>query len=284
MTNKADRLVLLGTKGGPAVRADGAMPTASLLEMDGQSIVIDCGIGVSRGLVDAGFDLRRLEQIFVTHLHSDHLLGLGPLVHTAWTTGLKTPVTIHGPEGIYGYWEHFLHSMSFDNAIRVYDEGRPPLEDLITVKTYAEGVVARGPIKISALRVPHPPVENCFALRFDGSRSVTFSADTAYFPPLAEFARGCDVLVHEAMLPEAIDKIVQKTGMGEKLRSHLMASHTTADDAARIAMAAGAGHLVLNHLVPADDPQITDAHWLGRCASVWDGPVTVGRDGMEIML
>lgn len=284
MTKQSGRLVLLGTKGGPAVRINGAMPTANLLELDGQRIVIDCGVGVTRALVDAGFDLRRLDQIFITHLHSDHLLGLGPLVHTAWTTGLKTPVTIYGPQGIHDYWAHFLKSMSFDNAIRVYDEGRTPLEDLIAVKTYAEGVVVDGPLRISAARVPHPPVENCFALRFDGSRSVTFSADTAYFPPLADFARDCDILIHEAMLPEAIDKIVQKTGMGERLRAHLMASHTTADDAARIAMAAGARHLILNHLVPADDPDVTDKTWLERCAKVWDGRVTVGHDGLEIIL
>ncbi|MGB8815395.1 MAG: MBL fold metallo-hydrolase, partial [Paracoccaceae bacterium] len=134
------------------------------------------------------------------------------------------------------------------------------------------------------LRVPHPPLENCFALRFDGEKSVTMSGDTAYFPPLAEFAAGSDVLVHEAMLPEGIDLIVAKTGLGEKLRAHLHAAHTVVDDAARIARAAGVGRLVLNHLIPVDDARFTAADWYARAASVWNGPVTLGHDGMEIAL
>ncbi|MBI1417563.1 MAG: MBL fold metallo-hydrolase [Limimaricola sp.] len=279
-----NRLVTLGTKGGPAVRKGGAMPTSTLLELDGRRIVIDCGIGVTRALVEAGMDLKTLDLIFITHLHSDHLLELGPLLHTAWTSGLKTPVTIYGPEGIAGYWAAFLQSMSYDTAIRVYDEGRPPLDGLVRVQTYIEGPVLDGPLRVGALRVPHPPLDPCYALRFDGSRSVTCSGDTAYHLPLADFARGSDLLLHEAMLPEAVDLIVQKTGMGEKLRAHIFAAHTTADDAARIAAAAGVGRLVLNHLLPADDPRFTEGDWLAKVAQGWDGPTMIARDGLEILL
>jgi len=279
-----NRLVLLGTKGGPGVRAKGAMPTASLLELDGRRVVVDCGLGVTRGLVDAGMDLKDLDLVFITHLHSDHLLELGPLIHTAWCTGLKAPVTVYGPEGISDYWAGFLQSMSYDNAIRVYDEGRIPLEALVTVRSHAEGMVMQDGLRVSALRVPHPPLENCFALRFDGSRTVTFSGDTAYFPPLAGFAAGSDVLVHEAMLAEGIDLIVAKTGLGERLRAHLHAAHTVVEDAARIAQAAAVGRLVLHHLIPVDDARFTAADWHARAAEVWNGPVTLGRDGLEIEL
>jgi ribonuclease BN (tRNA processing enzyme) len=86
------------------------------------------------------------------------------------------------------------------------------------------------------------------------------------------------------MLPEGIDEILRKTGGGEKLRAHLNASHTVVDDAARIAAAAGAGHLVLNHLVPVDDPRFTAADWQARAARHFAGPVTVGRDGLEVVL
>ena len=55
-----------------------------------------------------------------------------------------------------------------------------------------------------------------------------FSADTAYFPPLAEFARGADILVHEAMLEEGVERLVARTGNGARLREHLLASHTFA--------------------------------------------------------
>lgn len=279
-----NRVVLLGTKGGPAIRAGGAMPTSSLLELDGQRVVVDCGLGVAKGLVEAGVDLKTLDLIFITHLHSDHLLELGPLIHTAWTTGLAAPLKVYGPPGIEEYWRGFLASVAYDTGIRVYDEGRTPLPDLVSVQVYGEGLVLDGVLRVHALRVPHPPVEPCFALRFDGSKSVTFSGDTAYFPPLAGFAAGSDLLVHEAMLPEAVELIVAKTGLGEKLRAHIFAAHTSVEDVARIARAAGVGKLALNHLIPVDDPRFTDADWTTRAALHWNGPVLVGRDGMEIAL
>ena len=279
-----NRVVLLGTKGGPAIRAGGAMPTSSLLDLDRRRVVVDCGLGVTKALVEAGVDLKTLDLIFITHLHSDHILELGPLIHTAWTTGLKTGITLFGPPGIAEYWAGFMASLSYDNTIRVYDEGRRPPDELVTVRTYGEGLVLDDALRVHALRVPHPPVKDAFALRFDGSKSVTFSGDTAYFPPLGPFARGSDVLVHEAMLTEGVDLIVARTGMGEKLRAHILAAHTPVEDAARIARSAGVGQLLLHHLIPADDPRFTARDWQNRAAAGWDGRVTMGTDGMEILL
>ncbi|QYK41360.1 MAG: MBL fold metallo-hydrolase [Paracoccaceae bacterium] len=282
---RPDRLVLLGVKGGPAIRARGAMPTSTLLDMAGQRIVIDCGLGVAKGLVEAGADLRTIDHIVITHLHSDHVLELGPLLHTAWTTGLARPVDVWGPPGIDVYWQGFLASLAYDITIRVHDEGRMPLADLVRLHVHDEGEVFAAPGLVArAMRVPHPPLEHCFAWRFDGAVSVTLSGDTAFHPPLAEFARGSAVLVHEAMLPEGIEAIIAKTGLGQRLRNHLHMAHSTVEQAARIARAAGAGRLVLNHLIPVDDPAFTDEDWLARAAAVWNGPVTVGRDGMEIEL
>lgn len=280
------RLVLLGTKGGPAVRQGGAMPTASFLDLGGRKAVIDCGIGVTRALAEAGESLKDLDLVFITHLHSDHLLELGPLIHTAWTTGMAGPVTLFGPPGIEAYWQGFLASMAFDNAIRVEDEGRTPLEQLVRLQVYGEGeVMDAGGYRVSALRVDHPPVTDCFALRFEAAgRVIVFSADTTYFAPLGDFARGADVLVHEAMLPEGVENLVRRTGLGDRLRAHLHASHTTAADAGRIARAAGAGHLVLHHLVPADDPAFGPGDWTREVAREWNGAVTVGRDGLDIAL
>jgi ribonuclease BN (tRNA processing enzyme) len=279
-----NRLVLLGVKGGPSVRARGAMPTSSLLELDGRRIVVDCGLGVTRGLVQAGVSLRDLDAIFITHLHSDHLLELGPLVHTAWVTGLQTPVHIYGPKGLRAYWDGFMASMAYDNHLRAVDDGRVPLETLVRITEIDEGVIAFDGMQVRGLRVKHPPVDQAMAYRFDGSKSITFSGDTTYFPPLAAFAKNSDVLIHEAMLPEGIEVILQKTGGGDKLRAHLHASHTVVDDAAKIARDAGVGHLVLNHLVPVDDPRFGPQHWLDRAATQWNGPVTLGFDGLEIAL
>lgn len=279
-----NRIVTLGVKGGPSLRGGGAMPSSSLLELDGKRIVIDAGLGVARGLVQAGVALPSVQAVFITHLHSDHVLELGGLIHTAWVSGLKAPVHIYGPPGIEGYWNGFLQAMSYDVHLRVVDDGRIPLTDLVHITTVAEGEVAFDGLRVRALSVNHPPVDFAFAYRFDGSRSVTFSGDTVYHPPLADFAKGSDVLVHEALLPEGIDAILQRTGGGEKLRHHLTAAHTMIDDVGRIAAAAGVGRLVLNHLVPVDDPAFTDENWRMRAALAYSGPVIVGKDGMEIAL
>ncbi|MDN5785923.1 MBL fold metallo-hydrolase [Pseudorhodobacter sp.] len=279
-----NRVVLLGTKGGPAVRANAAMPTSSLLELDGRCVVVDCGLGVTKALVTAGMDLKQLDLIFITHLHSDHILELGPLIHTAWTTGKTGAVRVYGPPGISTYWQGFMASVAYDSDIRVKDEGRVPLDQLVTVIEYDEGTILDDGIQVRALRVPHPPLADCFALRFDGSKSVTFSGDTAYFPPLAEFASGSDLLVHEALLPAGVELIISRTGLGDKLRQHLYNSHTRVEDVARIARAAGVGRLALNHLVPADDPGIDAQDWLSQIAPIWNGMAEVGTDGMEILL
>ena len=280
----SDRLVLLGTKGGPAIRTGGPWPTSSLLELGGRTIIVDCGLGVTRGIVDAGLSLKSLDLVFVTHLHSDHVLELGPLLHTAWTAGLATPVNVYGPAGTGHCWQHFLQSMAFDVEIRAADEGRPDLRDLVSISEFSEGqVFDEAGLVVSALRVEHPPVTECYALRFAyRDRSLVFSADTAYFPPLADFARGADILVHEAMLADGIERLVARTGNGARLREHLLASHTMADDAGRIAAVAEVRHLVINHLIPADDPAIGEADWIAAVRKTWPGRLTIGRDGLVV--
>ncbi|MBZ9860070.1 MBL fold metallo-hydrolase [Mesorhizobium sp. CA12] len=281
-----DRLVLLGSKGGPALRPGGPWPTASLLEFGGRTIVVDCGLGVTRGLVDAGISLKALGLIFITHLHSDHVLELGPLIHTAWTAGLATPVTVFGPPGTGYHWQCFCQAMEFDIEIRIIDEGRPDIRDLITVEEFGEGSVLdeRG-LTVTALRVDHPPVTDCFALRFEqGGKSVVFSADTAFFPPLAEFAKAADIFVHEAMLEEGVERLVARTGNGARLREHLLASHSFADEAGRIASDAGVKRLVLNHLIPADDPAIGEDDWIDAVRKTWSGDLTIARDGLVVGL
>lgn len=282
----SSRLVLLGSKGGPAIRPGGPWPTSSLLEIGGRTAVVDCGLGVTRGLTDAGVALKTLDLIVITHLHSDHVLELGPLIHTAWTAGLSQPVRVFGPAGTHAYWHGFLQSMAFDIDIRIVDEGRPDLRALVEVIEFAEGeLFSENGLTLSALRVDHPPVTDCFALRFDHAEgSVVFSSDTAYFPPLADFAKGADILVHEAMLAEGVDRLVARTGNGARLKEHLLASHSFAEEAAAIATAADVGRLVLHHLIPADDPEITESHWIAATRKNWAGALTIAADGLVVKI
>ncbi len=277
-----NKLVLLGTKGGPAVRPNGSMPTSSLLCMDGKKIVIDAGLGVTRALVNTGFDLKTLSTIFITHLHSDHILELGPLIHTAWTTGLKSSVHIYGPLGLVKYWKTFLKSMETDIANRISNEDRPCLQKLVTIHSLSEQPLLLENIRVYYLKVPHPPMEDCFAYKFEGKKTVTFSGDTHFFPPLAVFSKHSDILVHEAILTEYIDTLVNKTSLGNKLRDHLFRAHTPLEQVIKIAKMANCKMLVLNHLIPNDDPEYDQEIWSKRAVQDWSGKVLVGRDGLEI--
>ncbi len=282
-TMSKDRLVMLGTKGGPSLRSTERMPTSMLLESGGMVCVIDCGLGVTSRIVDAGVKLADIDCIFITHLHSDHVLELGPLLYTAWTTDLDKTVSLYGPEGTGNYLAGFFQAMDFDICLRVDDEGRPDLREMVDVHHYGEGLVKAGQPEVHALRVVHPPVEECYALRFDiNGWRITFGADTAYFPPLMDFARGSDILIHEAMMESAVDELVGKTKRASRLKEHLHASHTTVRDVGRIAAGANVETLVMNHLVPVGLKGTEEENWLADIAQVWSKEAIVAHDGLEI--
>ena len=280
-------VTLLGPKGGPAIRKGSPMPTASLLSLAGQSVVIDCGLGVTRGLADQGFALKDLTTIVITHLHSDHYLELGALIHTAWTAGLKAPVTVWGPVGLARYWQGFLGAMADDLAYRIHEEGRPDLAALVTIQPLQVGqTVQMGPISMTVGQSIHPPLTETFALRFEGAgKTVVFSGDTAHNPALADFARGADLLVHEAMLAEGLEPLLARIGNGDgRLMAHWLRGHTLAHDAAAVARAAGAKALALNHLIPSDDPDFGPEVWARCLAPHWSGALYIGTDGLKIPL
>lgn len=282
-----DYVALMGTKGGPAIRPGSAMPTSNLICLNGQQIVVDCALGVTKGLVDQGMQLKNLSLIFISHLHSDHYLELGPLLHTAWTAGLMTQVDIYGPDGIDVYWNGFLASMKADIDLRIEDEGRPDLRDLVTIHVVDAGpVMERGGVAVSAIRTEHPPLVDCFALSFKTADThVVFSGDTAPIKALEDFARGADLLIHEAMLEAALPALMARVGNGsDKLMAHWLRSHTFAHDAAKTATNARVKRLALSHLIPSDDPSYGSQDWQDAVSGHWDGPLIVGHDGVKIEL
>ena len=261
------------------------MPASSLLVANGNPIVVDCGLGVARGIVDQGFALPRLDHIFITHLHSDHFLELGPLLHTAWTAGLDHDVQIYGPKGTEEYLSAFFQSMRFDIETRINDEGRPDLREMVGLSRIGnEPVDLGGGLLVTGMLNHHPPVSESYALKFEWQdKKVIFSGDTAFMPGLAEFAADADLLVHEAMLADGIQRLVERLpNKGDRLRKHLYASHSTAEEAGKVAALAAVKALAINHKVPADDPLFNDADWEKAVRRTWSGRLYIGRDGTRI--
>lgn len=280
-----DHIVTLGSKGGASMRPGTSMPSSNLLCMGGRNLVIDCGSGVMAGLLRQGMHLSQLSEIFITHLHSDHYLELGPLLYAAWTSGLKTPVVIYGPAALGDYWHNFLAAMAVDKALRVDRHGRVDLETIVSIQPVEEGDVATvGEIAVSALKTDHPPLRDTFAYRFSNAKkTVVFSGDTNHLPQMSQFAAGADVLVHEAMLYERVPDLLRRVGGDfDKLLHHITEGHTRAEDAGKTAAAAGVRKLVLNHLIPADDPACSEADWREAVEPHWSGDLVLARDGLRI--
>lgn len=282
-----DFVALLGVKGGPAIRPGSNMPTSILVSIGDARVLIDAGLGAARGVCDQGVSLTALDAVVITHLHSDHYLELGPLLHTAWTAGLNRPIPVYGPPGLQRYWDGFLSAMEADIRLRIADEGRPELVDLISIRPIGrDGEMSVAGLSMTAMLNDHPPFKQSYALRLSGGgHSVVLSGDTAYMPEMSQFAHGADLLVHEAMLVEGVDALVRHTPNGdERLRRHILRAHTAAEDVGRIATDAGVAHLALNHLVPDGLPGFSEETWIEAVRKTWSGRLTIGRDGVRIGL
>ena len=278
------RLILLGTAGGPRPKADRAATSQVILAAD-RAYVVDCGDGVARQLVSAGVRLDALEKIFITHHHSDHNADYGNLLLLAWASGLKTPVEAYGPPPLERMTRLVFELNQFDIETRIQDEKRVPLAPLVRAKDVTESglVVDDGRVRVRAALVSHPPIQYAFGYRFDTEdRSIVISGDTAFSKDLLELARGAEVLVHEALYLPGIERTAARVANAPGLLEHIVRSHTTVEDAARLASEAGVKTLVLSHLVPSDDPLVTGADWLAAAKQHFSGEIVVARDLLEI--
>ena len=281
---RKSRLILLGTGGGPRPRKSNSAP-AQVLVVNDVAYVVDCGDGVARQLVLAGIRLPQLRHIFLTHQHSDHNADYGNLLLLAWTSGLRTRVDCWGPPPLQQMTAHFMEMNSYDIQTRIKDEGRIPLQPLIHIHELTESglVLEDENVKVRATLVDHPPVVPSFVYRFDcPDRSIVISGDTRPSENLIKLAHKADVLVHDALFPPAIDRLVAGVPNASSLKQSIMSHHTSAEDAGRVAKAAGVRTLVLSHLVPPDDPEVTDQMWIDAAKHHFGGKIIVGKDLLEI--
>ena len=260
-------------------------PTSTLLDVAGKLYLIDAGLGVTRQIVEAGYDLKDIQTIIITHHHSDHNLELGPLLHTKWVSAIPRKTDVYGPPGLKLLLEGFYQSQKFDIETRIQDEQQAPFSEQYNLVEYTEGLVLDdNTVKVTAVRVQHPPIYHCYALRFEiGDKSVVLSSDTAYFPQLSDFSRKADVLLHEAMHYEGVKKMCQRLEkVKPNLLEHITNGHTRCEDVGRIATEAEVGHLVLNHFTPTDVKGIRQIDFYHEVRKTWAGKLSVGADLMRI--
>jgi ribonuclease BN (tRNA processing enzyme) len=269
---------------GPVLHPSRMMACQALF-VGGRGYLIDCGYGAIARMTEMGMRLPEISNIFITHHHSDHNADYPTLVNLSWILGIQGQMKVMGPPPMKRIHEAALAMQREDIEIRIKATGRQPIEKSFEVSEIsAPGVVFTDDrVKVTVARVDHEPFEVALAYRFDtADTSVVFSGDTSPVQSVVALARGADTLVHEAMLVSGIDAMLAKRPyVPPNLKKFLLAGHTTAEDAGRIAAEAGVRRLVLTHLLPGDEP-IADEVWRAEAARHFKGEIVVGKDKLVL--
>ena len=194
------RVILLGTAGGPTINPE-RLGVSTLVVAGSERLLFDAGRGLTFALARLSIPASTITKVFLTHLHSDHIVSIPELYLFPWASqGRKTPLQIWGPDGTRAMTEHLRDAFAFDIHVRRdVDEKLSPDGIVISATDVREGVVydASG-VKVTAFLVDHGPVKPAFGYRIDYvGHSVVISGDTKPSDNLVKFARGTDVLVHE---------------------------------------------------------------------------------------
>ena len=264
-------VILLGT-GYPRPDANHAGPATAIVAGD-KWFLVDAGRGATMRVAGTQLKYENLRGVFITHLHSDHTAGLPDVFITSWQFGRKaTPLPLYGPAGIQQLSDAMLRFFAYDIHIRRDVIEKHPAAGA-TIKTHVvrEGVIYDdGDVRVTAFEVDHAPVKPAFGYRFEsGGQVIVVSGDTRPNANLIRFAKGADILVQEAYLPEHFDK-VDSPAIAAKLKAY----HTSAEEAGEIATAAGVKTLVLTHLIPAG----LEKTFAERAAKTFHGKIIVGDD------
>lgn len=262
-------------------------------------IVVDVGEGGNEVLNLMGVNSAQIDALFLTHFHSDHIDGLGPLMLFHWTRGNSdSPLPIYGPEGVADIVDGFNAAYTTDNTYRIAHHGEeivPPSGGGATSHPFemissSRIVWDRDGLTITAFTVDHSPIEPAVGYRFDyGGRALCISGDTSKSENLESVCKGVDILVHDALQPAMVEEIriamsERRNPFAAQIMRDIQDYHASPEEAAQSATAAGSRMLVLSHLVPPLPLEYFYPAFLGDAPSHFDGPIVVGEDGMFFSL
>ena len=227
-------VTLLGTAPGPPVRV-GRAGISTLVEAAGEHFLFDAGYGFLARLVESGLPMDAVSKLFLTHLHSDHLVDLPALMLLPWAgpSARDVPLEVWGPDGTRDMVRHLEQAFTYDIHIRRDVDERASAKGIeVIARDVREGrVYDQGGVKITAFLVDHGPVKPAFGYRVDhAGRSVAISGDTRPSDNLVNFSKGVDVLIHEAVDEVSLKKLAPSQRLFEAIVGH----HTTPEQAADI--------------------------------------------------
>lgn len=270
------QLVLLGT-GTPNSEPDRSGSALAII-VNGTPYLVDAGPGVVRRANAAyqmgieGLAMPRLATVFLTHLHTDHTLGLPDLIFTPWVLERETPLRVFGPAGTEAMVHHISEAFQADIQVRL--QGSEPANEAgykTEVREIEAGIVYRDEnVTVTAFRVQHGSWSHAFGYRFDTpDRSIVISGDTMPIASVAESCMGCDILVHEVYCHATFQS---RPAVWQRYHS---SSHTSGLELGRIAQEANPGLLVLTHqLLWGAEP----AQLLSEVRTGFTGRVVYGKD------
>ena len=280
--------ILLGT-GIPLPQADRASACNALIAGD-RVFLVDTGRNCVLRVREAG--LTDIDGIFYTHYHSDHFIGLGEILLNYGVAGLDKSIPVEGPVGAKEMVDGMLANYSLDVSYRIAHHGDKFSTAIMnpTVTESEPGVIFdEDGLTITMFPVCHEPIAPAVGYRFEyKDQTVVFSGDTNVCPAFAEGARDADLLVSEVSNQAIWDRALSMARAANNQRQVEMIQegleyHAESLALARMAQEVDVKKLALTHFFPSFPPtDQAEANFIRGMSDFYDGPIVVGRDGMEV--
>jgi len=290
-------IIMAGT-GSPRIDPERGPPCVVIIA-GGEFMLFDAGEACIRRIEMMDLPIDRITGVFITHLHSDHIGGIGQAINHSWIWGRKNKLEVYGPDGIEEIIDGITKTYMPDIQIRTTLQGDDILDPdhavaqakLIDLKdSNAETVFERNGVVVKAFLVEHQPAEPAFGFRIEyKGRSVVISGDTRKSDSVVQHSKGADILIHEAMNKDIVQRvagILRK--LGDETRANhvlnVMPYHTHTIEAAQVAKEAGVDKLVLTHIIPPLPNTITKWMFTRGMKDEFEGDIMIAEDGMRFYL